>query len=283
MAISRITSQDATAIASTSTVTANYPAQPTQWNLLIAAVVASTSAALTSIPGFTAGSARNFVGVTNTVSIWWKIAGANEPTAVVANGTDATVMHLQIFEYQGNNSSAPFDRNTSGTDGGTAITSVNTGNTATTTQADEMAFTATGTNNSHGGFVSFSNSYLALISSTNRLMTGNKILTATGVETVTSTWTTARRAGACLVTFKAYTDQSVTSGTIASTTIFYAPTITTSYTLTLNHLASTTQIYAPTLESVHSIILLEGTGMRDQSVIGVKRGKALRGSGPEVL
>lgn len=208
-AIARVASQDAGATALAATVTANYPATPTSGHLLIAVVYA---AAASAAAGFSMGGSGWLLattspdyptaGPTQGLALFYKVAGAGETTAVQANCTGATNMHLQIYEYAGTATTSPLDK--TGSPGGASVSttsSLATGTTPTTSQADELVFVALG----HSGAItslSWTNSITAL-QTTPRLDSGERIVSATGTYSSTASWVTGRTAGALIATFKA--------------------------------------------------------------------------------
>jgi len=210
MPLTKVQSTTGITTANATSVTATYSGTPTSGNLLVA--IASGDDTLTmNNSGWTAGpTVSNY----NTLSLWWKIAGAGEPTAIKVNIGSSTGGSLWIGEYSGNVSSAALDKSSTGNPGSFTATCTS-GTTATTTQADELAIAGFGWGN-YGGDIgtasSYSNSFVqdAQAASTG---SGNNIqhvavatlaLAATGAETSTVTISTSvQRPLGLIATFKA--------------------------------------------------------------------------------
>jgi hypothetical protein len=181
------------------TVTATFGATPTVNNLLIATVYSSNSLSTVDVPGFTLA-----VGIDDSTghsaSIWYKIAGGSESTAVVANSDLSGSMHLVIAEYSGGVVSDILDQITSATSSGN-VNSLSTGTTPTTLVAKELIIAMAGIAGS-AATPTYTNSVTNVVS-TSRNQTGERFVTATGAYTTTIGYTgTAALMNAVLATFK---------------------------------------------------------------------------------
>lgn len=142
MAIFRITTQDATGTGTTS-ATATYAATPRKGNLLIAVVrddFGSFTLPAGWIQAVSSGAAR--VG-----AVYYKIAGASEPTVITLSDASASTSAIAIYEYTGFSGVAQPDK--TATASGTGTTTNPTGTTATTAAANELLIaytTLAGTN-----------------------------------------------------------------------------------------------------------------------------------------
>ena len=203
MAIARITWQDATNISVLTTVTATYPGATTAWNLLIACFTYDTGYAdgVISTSGWLQGSFDIAVNGLTGGGIWYKVADWTE-TTVTASAADSSNMSIAIYEYEGFVGTPTLDKAmTWWTISGTSTT---TGTTATTTANDEVAivisqYIVTST------FTSWSNSFNLLNTVTwwtQRMSTGDKILSSTGTQTSTITISWSSYIGAGIATFK---------------------------------------------------------------------------------
>lgn len=207
----------------TSPLTVTFGSTPIQGNLLIAITTqgGTGQTADQTVAGFTAvGACAGFPGTgttTRRVGIFYKIAGASESTSVVETAgafTTVASVDLAIFEYSGLAISSVLDQVANdGLNSGTNVTSRTSGTTAATAQADELAIAAWGT---AGGVTgpSYTNGFAAELNIT-RLQIASKIVSVTGTQESTQTWTTGRACGAQIATFKAFVSmlpQQVTVG-----------------------------------------------------------------------
>lgn len=205
--------QQASNTALTTPVTVTLSSVPIKGNLLVGVVNANVAAASVTITGFTSAiNVATNIGVGST-QIFFKICDGTDTTSISAVGTLATLMQLHVFEFSGFNitTASVLDLTASTIDGGLAVTSRATGTTGTTSQADEVCIAAVGTLLTNGGLVSWSNSYVTGITTTD-LMTAYLITTATGAQSSTATWTTTQKGAGCIATFNASTGNSYYRG-----------------------------------------------------------------------
>ena len=196
--------------------TATFTSTPSPGNLLIAITgqrVGADSGLVANIDGvgWTRQINNYFKTVASTadrrgLGVFYKIAGINEPTAITTNwvGTSPGVNNLIIQEFAiVGGGEFIFDTSTSNNSGSTTVTSLSTGTTATSKQAD--SFMVTGYMNRDGTqVVSWTNGF----GDNTRYVTGGiDVQTAFKVDTVQSTkettasWGTARRATAGILVF----------------------------------------------------------------------------------
>ena len=201
-AISRIVAQDATGTGTTS-VTATYLSTPTVNDLLIAVLYSSDGG--TGGPPTTVPSGWLSVFTTGRSSgdgyIYYKIAGASEPTAVTFADTGSSNMQLGVYEYTGNATTGVLDKNATNS----TISSLTcpSGTTTATAQGDELAVVMAQWNVSQSA-PSWSNSFSNIASIASNLFVGQKILTVTGTQTSTLTVTgTSAGCVSGIATFKA--------------------------------------------------------------------------------
>jgi hypothetical protein len=120
----------------TTTNTGTFGANVTSGNLLIVAV-ASGSNAVTNVTD-TVGTSYSNSGVTNNAYIYYGIAGGSGANTVSVTFSSASNFPiLWLYEFSGNASSSPLDKHTGTTGNSTAV---NSGATATTTNASELLF-----------------------------------------------------------------------------------------------------------------------------------------------
>lgn len=205
MAISRVQGPVYIAEADDS-VTASFANTPTSGNLLIAfgssddVVIASASIAGFSLITSAKCSANISIG------LWYKVAGGAESKDVTLHWHLSTGTRLIIEEWSGLDP-APLDNSAAHATDDSSVTSWASGTTANTTAAVELCIAAFGT----GGNVtaqswsdSFTESYAA-----DRSFLGYRVVTSTGTYTTTLSWTTSRKCGGLIATFKALTVQLV--------------------------------------------------------------------------
>lgn len=197
----RTTAANVTANAITATLTP----KPIENNLLVAVMVtASVFANINSVPAGWTAAVHQDRSTANT-SIWYKVAGAAEPTDTTFGFTASVLSTLMLLEIRGIATAAPLDQVVS-TDGGAgAVTGLSTGTTPATTQADEIAIAGWGQASSGAAYGTPTNNFrqAAAVGSSARLTAAAAILTATGTVESTVAWVASRVSTAVLATFKA--------------------------------------------------------------------------------
>lgn len=199
--------QSASNTAVLATVSATFSTTPTQGNLLVAAVTANVGVGSITITGWTTGKSIA-VGLAGGLIVFYKVAGIGESTTVTANGTLATFMDIQIFEYDGIDNASPLDVTGSTADDTTSVTSRSSGASGTLTQANELVFAAVAQAGANGGGASWTNSYTARITTTH-LISADLNTTVTTTTNSTGSWTTGQRAAGVILTFFAETGDTV--------------------------------------------------------------------------
>jgi hypothetical protein len=181
-------------------VSATYNATPVAGNLLVAIVGASGSSTIKLPSGWS--SAINQSGASCTQpcqAILYKIAGSSESrTVTVTLGDFLSVVGLQIYEYSGIDTASPLDKTASAN--GTS-TSVSTGTTATTAQANELlvAGMVIRAQTSYGGWTNSFNeeadfqyrvgsAYVRTYAGANRIATAIGTYSTTATTTVSAAW-----------------------------------------------------------------------------------------------
>ncbi len=178
---------------------------PIEGNLLVAVGRGTNAATNASISGWTQAVSALY-GATGEVVIFYKIAGAGEGD-VTLDWTGSTGTTLAIEEWS-NIDPVPLDQ-TAKTDNTGCGTSRSSGTTPATTVADEVLIVgfAMGAAISTGS-ESYSNSFVddLDVAATHFCFIASKVVSATGAQECTISWTTTRVAGGVIATFKAKGD-----------------------------------------------------------------------------
>jgi hypothetical protein len=229
-------------------VTAAFVDTPTEGNLLIAFGRGPSAATNASISGWTLATST-----LNTVAGWivlfYKVAGAAESKNVTLAWTSSTDTRLIIEEWSGL-SATPLDKVADLDNTGSTVTSKSSGTTDTTTVADELCIAAF----SHGSTISdqsWSNSFTEEYGVAAGLMyLGSKVVSSTGAQETTLSWTTARLTGGLIATFKGVS--AATNVTVDVTPVVVAAShpvasILAGFTLAASVLAGGFSIPTPTI------------------------------------
>lgn len=194
-------------------LTATFATPPVAGNLLIAILGSDSTAGMTSKGWLLAASAVNF----QAGYLWYKIAGVNEPSAVLATLASSDTAVLAIFEYSSASGwvAQPLDRVTQNTTVSN-VSSLATGVTPATVYPTELAIAFS---NPHGGWTAagpsaptWTNGYaniLTVAGTTNATATLNvalfiasKNLTSPASQSTTNGWsTTSSNDGIAIATF----------------------------------------------------------------------------------
>jgi hypothetical protein len=182
-------------------LTVSYTNTPTEGNLLVAVARSSNSGATidkAAISGWTLAISAS-VGTNIDAGIWYKVAGASESKDVSLTWTDATAISMIIEEW----SNTTILDKTAKTDNSGAVSSKSSGTTASTTADNELCIAAFGIGNTTTN-QSLSNSFNLelLYPGTLTLAMASKVVSSTGAQETTLSWTTARVAGGMIATFK---------------------------------------------------------------------------------
>jgi hypothetical protein len=205
---------------SVASLSVTLDAPPTPGNLLVACCNSDATVATPS--GFTlAVSAVNFQGL----YIFYRVVQVGDGSSVAFAPSVADSVAGGVIEYSGLTSS-PLDQTASNTTT-TAATSLATGTTGTTSQANELLVVVVGPHSGSGhpwNLISWSAGYTSQIQEPEGLANnadfsaachiGDRIVSATGTYSATGTWTPASsNAGAAIATFRiADAGQTVTIG-----------------------------------------------------------------------
>lgn len=176
-----------------------YGATPTSGDLLVGVVRAINAVATPTGP---AGWAmiQEVVSGTTRFSLWWKVAGAAEPTSVSFTEAATTNMRVVLLEYSGTATSSPVDNSTSAV--GASSTTTTIGPMATTAP-NTVVVAAVGMANGHGGMVSWSDSFIERINeSGNTMAAAGRIVSAAASYQTTPVWTTSRQSYELMASFK---------------------------------------------------------------------------------
>lgn len=139
MAISELTGQRSTAQSSSSTVTVTYASTPTENNLLVAAFSCKTRTVSSAPSGWSQAVVSPFLASTENLYIYYKIAGASEPTNPSWTMSGSSNWVIAASEWSGIETSSPLDVTKTNNGTGTAGT---TGTHSTLAQADELIVVA---------------------------------------------------------------------------------------------------------------------------------------------
>lgn len=143
MAIARLTGQDALgAVASGTSVTANYPGATTSGNLLIATLWGGGNGG--SVSGFT-GTTVGLNSSTATIGLFYKIADGTE-TTITGTTASSGIGKLHIYEYSGAANPVDLDVALSANGNGTGNATSFSSASITTTLADSLIFCVFGVN-----------------------------------------------------------------------------------------------------------------------------------------
>lgn len=172
---------------------ATFASPPTSGNLLRCWANADTTLTMTSSGWTLAWSSLSFVGLYQ----WYKIAGASESSTVTVTPASSLAVQLFIREDSGN-TATPLDRTSTST-APSASSSVPSGTTAATTQADEHAAAAFGWNNASAVVTAstYTNSFteihetVALGTTQVAMAVAELVLSATATQTTTVTLSAA--------------------------------------------------------------------------------------------
>ena len=183
----------------------SYPDQPTEGNLLVALAFTGGNRTYAMPDGWQPAVER--VGPVPQALAFYKVAGPAEPSTVTLTiaGTAANAA-LSIYEYAGLHGaqSDVLDRTTS--DRQTDVTSISTGTTETTTQANELLIAAVNLAAGRTFQNTWTNGFERLVEVT-RHTTAHRVVSETGEFETTESWTRATEpqttsASALMVTFK---------------------------------------------------------------------------------
>lgn len=184
-----------------SSVSVTLGATPTQGNLLVAVLNLAATTVSATPWGATADSTSILAATLRTV-IYSKTATAGESATVSATlSASATTHRLSVYEFSPTSGLvwAGLDKQATNTDAGTTVATLSSGTTAATTSTDGVAVAGFSFNGTFTG-LTLTNGYTSLLNG--NATTGHLILTATGAQETTASWTTARRVSAAIAAYK---------------------------------------------------------------------------------
>lgn len=200
-----------------STLAGTFGGTPTQNNLLVVTAVSDSTMNLPTGSGWSlAVSAVNNCGL----YIWYKVAGAAESATVTVNNTASATCVMCAMEWSGLLTASVLDKTASngGVSGSSTIAS---GTTAATTQADELAIAAIADYNQaalaltswSGGFTTEYDLRPSSGTIRDEGAAASLILTSTGAQSSTASLNTPCGANStgCIATFKAAAAAGATS------------------------------------------------------------------------
>lgn len=197
------------------TITTSFASSPPVGRLLIAVYAPRTAYAniLTASGAPSVGwlpVANTDRGTTHTVSIWYKIAGAAEPTAVTFNtsaGAGNIHQFLNLYSFVGAAETLPTDQIASVDGGAGTVTTLPSSLTVSPTLPGELVVAAVNTGASPGGWGQWSGGLSRASqpnpTTTDRLSVGLLVQGAAAAVSTNVTWTTAQTAAGVMASFKA--------------------------------------------------------------------------------
>lgn len=206
---------------STTSTTVTLGATPTNGNLLVAVCAYRADTTLTIPTGFTLAVDRQ-AGTSDSsnvdTAIFWRIANSDDTTHdFTLNMTGFVAAWVGEYSSDGWESS-PVDVTASGTTS-SLVTTLSSGTTATTAQAEELVIVGFGHRNGTtdrsytNSFVE--QSYAAYGSPTVSLSVADKILSATGTQETTKSWTaTGCATTVAIATFKVSASMTADPGSL---------------------------------------------------------------------
>lgn len=205
--------QSSSNTALTTPVTATLAATPIKGNLLVAAVEANVTGNSVSISGWSSAISVALAAGIWSNQIFYKICDGTDTTTVTASGTLATVMQLHAFEFGGftTTTGSVLDKTATAADSALTVTSRASGTTGATVNADELIFASVGMSSTNGGSLSWTNSFISGITTTD-LATAYLIPIVTGTQNTTASWSTLALSAGCIATFIASSGNSYGKG-----------------------------------------------------------------------
>lgn len=197
--------------AASNAVTVSWTSTPTAGNLLIARAIGVAATDAGAITGWTQEKSAQYGASTGHVAIFSKIAATGEGSVTVTF-TSATTARLVIEEWYNSDGWVGGDATERVNNTGSTVTSRSTGTTGNTAMPDELAVSVIGWGGAVTG-ISWSNSFTASFEQPTGSLTfagAHKVLSATGTQETTASWTTSRLAGAAIATFKGRADKKIT-------------------------------------------------------------------------
>lgn len=196
------------------TIAATFGATPTVNNLGVA-TIQSNDGTCTNETGWSTAIDIYNATEDDFARIAYKVFGASESATVTFTGFAGNTKLLGLSEWTGNATASPLDQ-TASTGRTTGATSISSGTTATTAQADELAVAVQALRALNGGGLSYTNSFSGFHNLNNGSafsgLSATKILSAAAAIETTFSWTTSGTTWAGIATFKASGGAATTRG-----------------------------------------------------------------------
>jgi hypothetical protein len=194
--------QSAIAATNGASTTGTYPIAPIAGNLLVAWAYTNGNISTLDISGWTkqTNAGLNYSGTAQSVQMFTKIADGSETTVT---STGNTICRLHIAEFA-NVDTTIFQTDGANNNATGTTTTVQTGS-ITTTNNDDLLLVIAGTSTGEAGTRSWNDSFNVMRddSASPRLLSGYRIVTATGTFNPTATiGTTATNSGAAILAIK---------------------------------------------------------------------------------
>lgn len=188
-----------------------FGAAPTNGNMIVLVIAGDTALANYAAPsGFALAKSAIQSSSAATILVYWKIAGASEPTTYTITTTGWN-SHSEIegFEFSGIVAVTPVGFTGSAESGFTNVTAQQPGTTGVLATANGVVIVATNPDiaagNNGGGEAIDSGFTVDDAATLVSLIAGHILLAATTALNPSSSWTTARRALSVIVEFKGAT------------------------------------------------------------------------------
>lgn len=187
------------------TITATYNSVPTVSTRLLCGLTVKANDATHALVGWT--KIVNISGNGHSMSMWFKTAGALEPSAVSPTWTAGAEAAIIIAEYSGGDNVAPLGE-TANASNGASVETISVGPTAALDSDDQLLWAVVCFNASNTTNHSFSSEPLTLkqveISNNVGLVSGELIRSGdSSPAQTTCTWTEGRKAKIIIATFRA--------------------------------------------------------------------------------
>jgi hypothetical protein len=169
-------------------------------NLIVAAVCCPSAHTGFTPPTNFAEAVWTTAGSSGFVSICYRVAGAAEPTELIATITGASSVNMAAVEFSGTDAT-PLDKTAYVADTTSSVTSRSSGTTAATTVANELCFAVVRVLTAQTA-PSWSNSYTLLDLNGGVMWEGYLVVSSTGAQESTCSWTGSQRAAGLIATFK---------------------------------------------------------------------------------
>lgn len=212
MALAEVQQGTVAAAAAGTSISVVLGSTPTANNLLVALVHArGNNAGQITVPAGWTTDITASCGEDGVVGLYSKVVVADSAT-VTFTMTNSAQFSMTVIEVSGNATSSVTDKTAKTDSSGVTVLTTSSGTTATTTQADEIAVAGIACDGTVGWTNVWTNSFVqqsALNSSAGGSSSRSassmayRIVSATGAQESTEVWTTLRKAGGVIATYKA--------------------------------------------------------------------------------